>query len=312
MQLKATEELPTLRGVCSSREQAPGEVATTAWPSARVRARIDLVTDSRPLTQATAAELAQVQGICLDIDETLSTRGKLTAEAYQALWELKNAGIAVVPVTGRPAGWCDHFARFWPVDAVVGENGAFTFYMEKGVRRRIDTPGAAPDHREKLKGLERAILARFPQAKWASDQAYREFDLAIDFCEDVPAWKSEDVDALVRLCEEQGAHAKVSSIHVNAWFGDYDKRKGIEHWLQSGAPGLGRPAPAWESWLFIGDSPNDEPMFACFEMSVGVANIAAFSSRLKHPPRWITAAESGAGFAEMARRVLSARGPKTP
>lgn len=267
-----------------------------------------------PWTEAEASELRGVRGVCLDIDDTLSTRGKLTDEAYSALWNLKRAGFAVVPITGRPAGWCDHFARFWPVDAIVGENGAFTFFMQDGVRRRIDTPAGADSDklRTQLGFLEQKIRARFPHARWASDQAYREFDLAIDFCEDVPAWPRAEVDELLALCHGLGAHAKLSSIHVNAWFGDYDKRKGMEHWLAQGAPGLampdGAPIPAWDEWLFIGDSPNDEPMFASFRHSVGVANLRQYLDRLKHPPRWVTAQESGGGFAEMAARLISARG----
>lgn len=259
-------------------------------------------------TQAQDQELRQVRGVCLDIDDTLSTHGKLTAEAYQALWDLKNAGYAVVPITGRPAGWCDHFARFWPVDAIVGENGAFTFFMEGGVRRRINTPGVAADPKPALERLGATIRKRFPHARWASDQQYREYDLAIDFCEDVPRWPAGDVEELLRICDEAGAHAKLSSIHVNAWFGDYDKRRGVEHWLSEGAPGLSlKPVPAWEEWLFIGDSPNDEPLFGSFKFSVGVANLRNYLDRLKHPPRWITSGESGAGFAEMARRLVALR-----
>jgi hypothetical protein len=256
-----------------------------------------------PWAKAEAGELRAVKGVCLDIDETLSTRGKLTAEAYSALWSLKESGFAVVPITGRPAGWCDHIARLWPVDAVVGENGAFTFYMQDGVRKRLDTPGADPKRRERTDAMAKKILARFPRARWASDQAYREVDLAIDVCEDVPAWPRADVDALLALCAAEGAHAKLSSVHVNAWFGDSDKRKGFEHWLAQGAPGAKSPAPGAGEWLFIGDSPNDEPMFAAFRYSVGVANLREYLDRLKSPPRWITAAESGAGFAEMARRL---------
>lgn len=250
-----------------------------------------------------------MRGVCLDIDETLSTRGKLTDEAYSALWALKQAGFVVIPITGRPAGWCDMIARFWPVDAVVGENGAFTFYMEGGVRKRIDTPAGAPNEvlRNRLKNLESLVLKRFPHARWASDQAYREYDLAIDFCEDVPAWPAADVEALLTLCSADGAHAKLSSIHVNAWYGDYDKRRGLEHWLAAGAPGLGGAAPKMDELLFIGDSPNDEPLFASFDKSVGVANLKQFLPRLKNPPRWITAKESGAGFAEMAHRLVAAR-----
>jgi hypothetical protein len=179
--------------------------------------------------------------------------------------------------------------------------------MKDGVRRRINTPGTLPDPKPHLAGLGDRIRARFPLAQWASDQRYREYDLAIDICEDVEPWKEREVEDLLALCAEAGAHAKLSSIHVNAWFGDYDKRKGFENWIAQGAPGLKGRIPPLSAWLFIGDSPNDEPMFQAFEASVGVANLKKYLPRLKTPPRWITQAESGEGFAEMARRLARRR-----
>jgi len=253
--------------------------------------------------------LKNIHGVCLDIDDTLSTSGKLTAEAYSALWKLKEAGFAVVPITGRPAGWCDHVARFWPVDAVVGENGAFSFFMEQGVRRRLNTPTGSDDAllKQKLKDLGEKVRVKFPHVQWASDQGYREYDLAIDICEDVKSWSSDDVNTLLTLCKEEGAHAKLSSIHVNTWFGDYDKKKGFEHWLKKGAPGLKGEAPSKDQWLYIGDSPNDEPMFANFRCSVGVANLKKYLNRLNHPPTWMTAGESGKGFVQMAKKLILSR-----
>ena len=283
--------------------------------SSRVPAEVKV---PKPWRDAGPDDLYDVRGVCLDIDDTLSTSGKLTADAFTALWNLKQAGFKVVPVTGRPAGWCDHIARFWPVDAVVGENGAFTFFVEKGVRKRTDTLAGVADVeslQQKLRGLGAKIRARFPEARWASDQAYREYDLAIDICEDVPPWEEEDVKALLALCHNEGAHAKLSSIHVNAWFGDYDKGKGFEHWLDLGAPGLAPDmagftsglkgkAPALGQWLFVGDSPNDEPMYQKFEYSVGVANLRKYVDQLIHPPTWITSEESGKGFAQVVRKLL--------
>ncbi len=264
----------------------------------------------RAWASASEDELKKVRGVCLDIDETLSTRGKLTSEAYEALWALNQSGFAVVPITGRPAGWCDQIARFWPVDAVVGENGAFTFFMQKGVRRRLDTPGTQLDAKVKLGKLAKKVLERFPQAKWASDQGYREFDLAIDVCEDVKPWPQPEVEELIALCVAEGAHVKLSSIHVNTWFGDYDKKKGFQNWLTHESPGFEKGlAPGEGEWLFIGDSPNDEPMFSSFQLSVGVANLHHYMDRLKNPPLWITEAESGAGFVEMARKLIASRGP---
>jgi HAD superfamily hydrolase (TIGR01484 family) len=271
-----------------------------------------------PWNQAPLESLRRIRGVALDIDDTLSSDGKLTAEAYEALWKLSEAGFAVVPVTGRPAGWCDHIARFWPVDAVVGENGAFVFFREgaQGVRKRLDTPGAEANpsrRRERLAALEATLRGRFPALQVASDQAYREHDLAIDICEDVAPWAREEIDALLKLAAEEGAHAKLSSIHVNAWFGDYDKASGMKHWLSKGGPGLRATVkgglPAWEEWLFIGDSPNDEPLFQVFEATVGVANLAKSLDRLRFPPRWLTEARSGAGFVQMAERLIAAHRP---
>ncbi len=257
----------------------------------------------KPWSEASLDELKNIRAICLDIDDTLSTHGKLTSEAYSALWQLKEAGFIVVPITGRPAGWCDHIARFWPVDAVVGENGAFTFFMEQKIRKRMNTPAGADEKilKEKLIQLSKKIKERFPKAIWASDQHYREYDLAIDICEDVEPWKMSDINELLALCAQEGAHAKLSSIHVNAWFGNYDKSKGFQYWLEQGASGCKNP----DQWLYIGDSPNDEPMFASFRYSVGVANLGKYLDRLVHPPTWITTGESGHGFAEMVQKLIS-------
>ena len=190
---------------------------------------------------------------------------------------------------------------------MVGENGAFTFYMSDGIRKRMDTPSGEPpaDLHRQLKTLGSLIQKRFPEARWASDQAYREYDLAIDICEDVPPWPRKRVDALLNLCREQGAHAKLSSIHVNTWFGKYDKQSGFKNWLKSGAPGS-KQIPM-KNWIFIGDSPNDEPLFSSFTYSVGVANLKKYLPELDHPPVWITREKSGKGFAEMAQKLIKGR-----
>lgn len=263
------------------------------------------------VTREALTALREIRVVCLDIDDTLSTHGKLTSEAYQALWSLKNAGFGVVPVTGRPAGWCDHIARFWPVDAVIGENGAFTFFLREGRLSRIDTPKGLPpqfDVPQALERLKRAVLSHFPAARWASDQRYREFDLAIDFCEDVAPWSREEISTLVKVCEQEGAIAKVSSIHVNAWFGNYTKRQGLEFWRDQGAPGLDfSRVPDFKQWCFIGDSPNDEPLFEFFPTSVGVANLEKFLNDLHFPPQFQTLSESGHGFVEFVRALLQAK-----
>jgi HAD superfamily hydrolase (TIGR01484 family) len=252
----------------------------------------------RPLAELDAR---QVDILLLDIDDTLTTGGKLTAQAYTALEELKRGGKRVVPVTGRPAGWCDHMARMWPVDAVVGENGAFYFWFGNGRlhQRFIDDAATRKHKRTLLEGLAEKILREVPGAALASDQPYRASDLAIDYCEDVPPLPLEAAESVAALMRGAGLTARISSIHVNGWFGDYDKLSTTRQlFLERFGLDL---ASANHRVIFAGDSPNDAAMFTFFEKSVGVANVRRFPGL---QPKFVTRAESGAGLAELAAHLL--------
>jgi len=253
------------------------------------------------------ALLAAVCGVFTDIDDTLSTGGKITAPAFEALWRLRDAGLLVVVVTGRPAGWCDHIARFWPVDAVVGENGGFYFYHDGHTlqRRYLYSDAERADFRRRLGDIRDRILAEIPGAAIASDQPYREYDVAIDFCEDVPALPREQVLHIKELFEAAGATAKISSIHVNGWYGTFDKLSTVKLYAdeQLGVT-LDRQR---DQYIFCGDSPNDEPMFEFFPLSFGMANIRDLLPLIEHPPAYITQAPAGAGFCQVVDRLLQAR-----
>ncbi len=256
----------------------------------------------KPLAELRDAE--RLRGLLFDIDETLTTEGRLTAEAYGALERLKSAGRLVVPVTGRPAGWCDHIARMWPVDAVVGENGAFYFRFVNGKlsKKYHDSEPDRANNRNRLRTIGARILAQVPGCALASDQPYREADLAIDYCEDVPALPLEAAQRIAGLMRAEGLNAKVSSIHVNGWFGGYDKLAMSKRLF---ADEFGIAADRLRRELaFAGDSPNDAPMFAFFEHSVGVANVARFAGVLEAEPKFVTRGASGAGFAELAAHLL--------
>jgi HAD superfamily hydrolase (TIGR01484 family) len=245
-----------------------------------------------------------VQAVLLDIDDTLSTEGKLTAHAYGALERLQRAGLRVVPVTGRPAGWCDHIARMWPVDAVVGENGAF-YFLHDGTRlhkRFHHDAGARAEKRARLQAIAQRILAAVPGSALASDQPYRETDLAIDYCEDVVPLPMEAAQRIAELMRAAGLTAKVSSIHVNGWFGEYDKL-GMTRRLFAERFALDLGADN-QAVVFIGDSPNDAPMFDFFRNSVGVANVRRFEQVLAARPKYVTLAPAGAGFEELADHLL--------
>jgi len=259
----------------------------------------------RPLEQLRDGD--RIRGLLFDIDETLTTEGKLTAEAYAALERLQRAGKLVVPVTGRPAGWCDHIARMWPVDAVVGENGAFYFcFLDGKIKKRFqDDDGVRSANRNRLQAIGARILAQVPGSALASDQPYRETDLAIDYCEDVPPLPLEVAERIAALMRAEGLTAKISSIHVNGWFGTYDKL-GMCRTLFTEVFKIS-PQLLAEEYVFAGDSPNDAPMFAHFARSVGVANVARFAGKLEAEPKFITRGAAGAGFAELADHLLGAR-----
>lgn len=252
---------------------------------------------------------ANVRAVFTDIDDTLTLHGRLPASAYAAMERLQQAGIAVVPVTGRPAGWCDLIARQWPVAGVVGENGAFYFaYDERSHRmRRVYAQSAAEraQGRDRLRELAHRILAEVPGAALSADQAYREADLAIDFCEDVPPLPQAQIERIVDLFGSVGAVAKVSSIHVNGWFGHYDKL-GMSRRLAHEILDLDIDTQRDEI-LFVGDSPNDAPMFGHFPHACAVANVRGFADQMRHLPAYVADSEGGCGFVEVVDRVLSAR-----
>jgi len=240
----------------------------------------------RPLKDLSFATLAQIESVLVDIDDTLTLHGRLPAAAYSALEELGKVGIKIIPVTGRPAGWCDHIARMWPVDGIIGENGAFYFYYQaekhKMIRRYWKPETERQHDRAKLSTLRSEILAADQGAKIAADQAYRETDLAIDFGEDVTPLPMEEVKKNSALFKKAGANAKISSIHVNGWFGQYEKL-GMTRILFQEVFHQDLEMIK-ESIIFVYDSPNDTPMFDYFPNAVGVANIMQFTDQISVKP----------------------------
>jgi HAD superfamily hydrolase (TIGR01484 family) len=258
----------------------------------------------KPLVELDARAVTTV---LLDIDDTLTTEGRLGAKAYTALEQLKASGMTIVPVTGRPAGWCDHIARMWPVDAVVGENGAFYFFFSEGRlhKRFQESEQQRVAKRRSMDAIAERILSAVPGCALASDQPYRETDLAIDYCEDVPVLPMEAAERIALLMREAGLTAKISSIHVNGWFGGYDKLATTRQLFHERfALDL---LEEQERVVFIGDSPNDAPMFGFFDNSIGVANVRRFEHLIPDLPRYVANEACGSGFAEIALHLLRAR-----
>jgi HAD superfamily hydrolase (TIGR01484 family) len=268
----------------------------------------------RPIQEFPSHVAKNLLGVFFDIDDTFTTHGKIGPQPFNALWSLKEAGLKVVPITGRPAGWCDHIARMWPVDGVVGENGAFYFLydrQEKKVKKRFMDPDAVREEkRRRLSLVKEEILRSVPGTALASDQRYRETDLAIDCFEDVKPLPWEEVEKICGIFEKHGATCKVSSVHVNGWFGDYNKLGMTKLFVQE----------QWslklddhiDRFIFCGDSLNDEPMFEYFPHAAGVRNILNFAERMKHLPAYVATQEGGEGFAEIVQILLTLRTRNSP
>jgi hypothetical protein len=260
----------------------------------------------KPIAELPPKDRRRIGFVLTDIDDTLTVNGRLPAVVFAAMERLLEAGIHTIPVTGRPAGWCDHIARMWPVTGVVGENGAFYFCYDTDRRRMIRRYRRSDRQRRldrlKLNRLQEQILRQVSGAAVSADQSYREADLAIDCSEDVSPLPDSDVKRIVDLFESAGATAKISSIHVNGWFGTYDKLSMTRQLFREKFDG--ELADMRDRIIFIGDSANDAPLFGYFPNSVGVANVRLFVDKMEHLPTWITNAEGGFGFVELVDRLL--------
>jgi HAD superfamily hydrolase (TIGR01484 family) len=275
----------------------------------------------KPLSQLPAAAARSLVGVFTDIDDTLTTEGAITPDALQALHNLRAAGLVVIPITGRGIGWCEPFLQSteaaWPVPAMVAENGALACaYFDKngewpayslnGQLSKLYQSDAATRtvNCQRMRAVAAQVLREAPGAQLARDSAGRETDVAFDHSEFAHLSETQ-IEQVLHICRSQGMQASVSSIHINAWFGEHNKWQGAQ-WILRELTGRNLQAEI-NQWLYVGDSSNDELMFQHFSHSVGVANIARFAPRMQHLPRYVSRAERGAGFAELSQHVLKWR-----
>jgi HAD superfamily hydrolase (TIGR01484 family) len=280
----------------------------------------------KPLASWPLQARRNLVGVFTDIDDTLTTEGTVTPAALQALTDLKAAGLAVIPITGRHVGWCEPLmagggAPPWPANAMVAENGALALLPASEITRKNSLQPAwnvrkplsklyqqnattRITNQARMEQVAAQVLAQVPGALRARDEGGRETDLAFDYNE-FTHLSPATVQQILAILQGAGMHTTVSSIHIHGCFDDFNK------WL--GACWIVRElfqrdlAQELDRWVFVGDSGNDQPMFEHFTHSVGVANIRRFESQLQHLPRYITPSERGAGFAEVAAAILEAR-----
>lgn len=287
----------------------------------------------QPLSDWPLAARRGLVGVFTDIDDTLTTEGAITADALQALHDLHAAGLVVIPITGRPIGWCTPFmdggtAQAWPVEAMVAENGGVAYartapshfschiatasaWNIAGVLSKLYQQDAATRAANSLamQAVAQRVLREVPGATLSRDSVGRETDLAFDYAEHARL-SPDTVQQVLAVLQDSGMQTTVSSIHIHGCFGQFDKWIGAQ-WIVRTLWGR-ELAAELAHWVFVGDSGNDQVMFEHFPHSVGVANIRRFAERLAHCPRYITPSERGGGFAEVAQAILQARRADTP
>ena len=261
----------------------------------------------KPLSELSDEALATVEGLIFDVDDTLTRDGRLEPVAFGAMHRLADAGLPLLAITGRPLGWAQVFAAQWPVEGAIGENGAGWWWREGAALKRghFEKDEAVRDRqRQTLEAILHRVRSELPAVRLASDQPSRAHDLAYDVGE------SEDLDEptlqrLVGIIEDHGARSMISSVHCHAVPGAWTKASGVTRAL--GTRGV-EEFRLFTRWAFIGDSANDAAAFDAFSISVGVANVRDHLERIEQPPAYVTEGDRGAGFAELADRILRSRG----
>ena len=254
-----------------------------------------------PLKRMPVEKARNVSSLFFDLDGTFITGSSLSSRSILSLEKIRDYGIKTIAVTGRPAGWCDLIARWWPVDSVVGENGAFSYSKKEDCIHRMSFHDSEKhsEYRNRLDLLFQELQSRFPDIKLASDQQFRLWDLAIDIAEESKV-SMETSLKIVKYCRDKGARAEMSNIHVNIWFGDYNKENMSLRVLEDF--GLKK-----ESAVYVGDSPNDSPMFRYFDLSVGVNSVMKYRDIMQHHPIYVTQNDGSKGFVELVEYIISTK-----
>ena len=250
------------------------------------------------LSQIKRAAINEIKVLLFDLDGTFVSDNRLRSSTFGCLEKLRQKNIKRIAVTGRPAGWCDLIARWWPVNSVVGENGAFSYTISDGriIRKTFDSSSRLKVHQKKLTLLFDDIKSNFGDVHLAADQPFRQWDLALDISEEHDLHEDK-VKAIYDFCISNGANAAISNIHLNVWYGNYNKLdmslKILDEWNLKE-----------HECMYIGDSPNDSPMFNHFSFSVGVKSVLKYKDFMDHFPSYLTTGDSSEGFEELTNFIL--------
>lgn len=255
-----------------------------------------------PLSQFVATDsLKNIRLVATDLDGTLTQLGKFTPALLQALEDLAAAGVEVLVVTGRSAGWVSGLATYLPVVGVIAENGGL-FYLTG-----CETPTALTpildiaNHRYRLAQVFQQLQTEFCHIQESSDNRFR----ITDWTFDVQGLNQIQLQKLGKLCQQMDWGFTYSNVQCHIKPLQQDKAAGLLQVLRESFPQL---TP--EQVVTVGDSPNDESLFNVnkFPFSIGVNNVLHYANQLTHQPAYVTTAPEVHGFCELAQLFVKANG----
>jgi hydroxymethylpyrimidine pyrophosphatase-like HAD family hydrolase len=261
----------------------------------------------KPLADWPLEQRRDMRGVLTDIDDTLTTGGALTPEVLAALAALRDAGLRVIAVTGRPTYWALPLLRLCRFDAIVAENGASAFWLDQHGSLQswfYANADIRAQQRQALLAFVPLLQRRFPHVPVADDMPQRVGDLAFDIGENVRALAPAQVDEVLDFIRDHGFFATASSIHAHASLAPFSKQIATGRLLSEVFGIDDRNACA--HYAFVGDSGNDAAMFAHYPQSIGVANVTHHLAQLAALPAYVTMQSFGAGFVEVAHVILDA------
>lgn len=252
-----------------------------------------------PLSEALATHaFKKIHLVATDMDGTLTQRGKFTSALFQSFEELAQAGIQVLIVTGRSAGWVNGLASYLPVAGAIAENGGLFYSSISEAPEVLTEIGDRILHRQKLAQTFQHLKTHFPQLQESVDNCFR----LTDWTFDVQGLSVSDLQHLGTLCEEQGWGFTYSNVQCHIKPFNQNKATSLMQVVNNHFPQL-----RTEQILTVGDSPNDESLFDLhrFPLSVGVANVLEYANQLNHQPAYVTSRAEAEGFYELARFLVN-------
>jgi HAD superfamily hydrolase (TIGR01484 family) len=246
----------------------------------------------------TPDRLTDIQLIATDIDGTLTSGDKFTAELLQAIDLLTAKGIKLLLVTGRSAGWVSAINNYLPVAGAIAENGGVYFDRDRSGFDFITRLESIEAHRAELANRFWELQERYPQIEESSDNQFR----ITDWTFDVAGVTDVELGEIATQCQQWGYSFTFSTVQCHIKPQHQDKGTAILQVLDRYFPEI-KPAQI----ITVGDSPNDASMFdrELFPHSVGVANIQHYSTQLVHHPQYLTTLPEVAGFCELVHLLLA-------